>query len=62
MGKLISKDAPFSLTEWMKDIMTCCADEFKSTLIFKTFDSSKYVSETMEPHRVGLKIINKIKK
>lgn len=62
MGNLISKNAPFSLTEWMKDIMTCCAEEFKSTLIFKTFDSSKYVSETMEPHRIGLKIINKIKK
>ena len=62
MGKMISKDAPFSLTEWMKDIMTSCAEEFKTTLIFKTKDTSGYVSEALEPHRIGLKIINGLKK
>lgn len=62
MGKLISKKAPFSLTEWMKGVMTACAEKYKTTLIFEAYDSSKYVPETMEPHRVGLKIINKIKK
>ena len=56
---LILKEAPFSLTEWMKDIMNCCADEFRTTIIFKTKDSSKLVSETMEPHRVGLKLMLK---
>ena len=39
--------------------MNCCADEFRTTIIFKTKDSSKLVSETMEPHRVGLKLMLK---
>lgn len=62
MGKMISKDASFSLTEWMKSVMTACADKYKTTLIFKTKDTSGYVSEALEPHRIGLKIINGLKK
>ncbi|MFR1504127.1 MAG: hypothetical protein ACLSUS_08530 [Opitutales bacterium] len=56
---LILKEAPFSLTEWMKGVMTACAEKYKTTIIFKTNDSSKFVSETMEPHRVGLKLMLK---
>lgn len=61
MGKMISKDAPFSMREWMKGVMTACADKYKSTLIFTTKDSSEIISEALEPHRMGLKIINKLK-
>lgn len=63
MEKMITPEtADFSLSEWMKGVMTACASKYKSTILFKTFDSSKIVSEALEPHRIGLKIINSIKR
>ena len=55
-GKLIQKDNPFDYLEWMKSLMTSCADYNKATIIFKTDDSSNYSDEAIEPHRIGLKV------
>lgn len=56
MDKLVSKDTDFDITEWMKAILTACADDYKATVIFQTPDSSNFVAEINEPHRVGVNL------
>ena len=55
-GKLIDNNNPFEHLEWMKGLMTACAEDNKATIIFRTDDSSNYLSEALEPHRIGLKV------
>lgn len=50
----------FENIDSLKDIMTRCASDFGSTIIFRTKDASKLVSEAIQPQRV-LKIIVNIK-
>ncbi|MDD3436976.1 MAG: hypothetical protein PHC64_07495 [Candidatus Gastranaerophilales bacterium] len=48
-------NAPESIAA-LKEVMCCCAQDFGSTIIFKTKDPSKLVVETIQPHRVTAKI------
>lgn len=43
--------------ESLKDIMCRCAGDFGSTIIFRTKDASKLVSEATQPQRVAVKVI-----
>lgn len=60
MWKMVSKDAPFSLTEWMKAVTTACATKYKTVIIYKTPSCDNIVSEVLEPHRAGIKVITKM--
>ena len=55
-GKLIDQDNPFEYLEWMKGLMTSCADDNKATIIFRTDDSSNYLDEALASHRIGVKV------
>ncbi len=51
--KLItSGENSFENIDSLKDIMCRCANDFGSTIIFRTKDSSKLVSEAIQPQRV----------
>lgn len=54
--KLVSKDTEFRVTEWMKAKLTACADDYKATVIFQIPNSSNFVEEIREPHRVGVNL------
>jgi hypothetical protein len=51
----------FRNIENLKDIMTSCANDFGSTIIFRTKDASKLVEEAIQPQRVASKIMVAIK-
>jgi len=59
--RLITKGQnSFENIDSLKDIMCRCAKDFGSTIIFRTKDASKLVSEAVQPQRV-LRIIVNIK-
>lgn len=56
--RLITKGKnTFENIDSLKDIMTRSAKDFGSTIIFKTKDISKLVSEAIQPHRVEVKVL-----
>jgi len=51
----------FENIDSLKDIMCRCAKDFGSTIIFRTKDASKLVSEAIEPHRVAIRVLANFK-
>ena len=55
-SKLVDKQADFDITEWMKAVLTACADDYKATVIFQTPDANNLIEEINVPHRVGVNL------
>ncbi|MDD3436975.1 MAG: hypothetical protein PHC64_07490 [Candidatus Gastranaerophilales bacterium] len=53
-------NAPESIAA-LKDVMCSCAQDYGSTIIFRTKDPSKLVVEAIQPHRVAAQIMVGIK-
>ncbi len=52
--KLCFEGIPFHIGEYMKSLMTSCADLCGTTIIFKTKSSYNFLGELTEPHRCGI--------
>ena len=52
--KICMQGLPFEIGEYMKSVTTSCADDYGTTIIFKTKSSHKILSEILEPHRCGI--------
>jgi len=55
-GLITKGQNSFENIDSLKDIMCRCAKDFGSTIIFRTKDASKLVSEAIQPQRVAVRI------
>ena len=55
--KICMQGLPFEIGEYMKSVMTSCADDYGTTIIFKTKNRNIMIDETLASHRCGIKCI-----